>query len=509
MNIPNWKINLIDWEETKNTYNYVDQNELVSKSKVIVICKDCKKPNLYTTISSMRVRADQKRRGQTEYYPICKACQQTRTWKSNEFRENQSEVQSKAMKKVWKNKEYRNNISSKISKNSIQQWQDQEYRNKIVNGVKNAHNTIEGYTKSTIIAMRSPEAIQKAKTSARIIYDSKEYKQKMSKIAKDKWANDEYRSKMLPISISLINKIACTKISKLEETFAAFLNSANIIHKRQFMLGPWSFDFMIPHSPNNILVEIQGEYWHGKLHNYDSPRDKAKATFIELYHSDKYSLKTIWEHEFLVPTLIIDRIATWFGIKPSLLDIKLSDCNVIYDIPANDANVFLSRYHYTANGGRNGMKFGVYHNNNLIAVAKFCSPTRAESATRLKLKQSELLELTRLAIHPQYQIKNLASWFLGRCVKSIKKLRPNIVTLLTFADETFGHVGTIYKASGWVHDGVIESDYVYLKDDGYIMHKRTLWGQSKKMGVSENEYAILHGYSKIWGKQKHRYIKKL
>jgi hypothetical protein len=67
----NWKFALIDWTATVAEYGYLSQSELCNESKVIVTCNECKEPKVYTSIVSMRVRTDQKKKGQTEYVPIC------------------------------------------------------------------------------------------------------------------------------------------------------------------------------------------------------------------------------------------------------------------------------------------------------------------------------------------------------------------------------------------------------------------------------------------------------
>lgn len=88
-------------------------------------------------------------------------------------------------------------------------------------------------------------------------------------------------------------------------------------------------------------------------------------------------------------------------------------------------------------------------------------------------------------------------------------LKKNPKCLLTFADATYGHVGTIYKAANWKLDGIIDPDYFYIDNNGYVMHKRTLWGHAKKMNMSESEYCGKYGYIKKYGKEKYRYLRYL
>jgi len=81
--------------------------------------------------------------------------------------------------------------------------------------------------------------------------------------------------------------------------------------------------------------------------------------------------------------------------------------------------------------------------------------------------------------------------------------------LVSFADTTFNHVGTIYKASNWRLDGEVAPDYWYKDNDGYMCHKKTLWNKASKMCMTESEYCAKYGFVKIRGEKKFRYIYEL
>jgi len=119
---------------------------------------------------------------------------------------------------------------------------------------------------------------------------------------------------------------------------------------------------------------------------------------------------------------------------------------------------------------RHGLHFGGKIDGLLIACITFSTITRKESATRLNLDSSEILELSRMAIHPQYRKKNLCSYMISRCIKSIKKLYPSIKLLITFADTTLGHTGASYKAAGFIEDGIVKPTYWYVDKNGYYRH---------------------------------------
>jgi len=177
------------------------------------------------------------------------------------------------------------------------------------------------------------------------------------------------------------------------------------------------------------------------------------------------------------------------------------------DESRNSSKQFLQSFHY-AQFGRSAKKiFGAYFKNELIAVCKFSTPVRQEVATSLNYKYSEVLELDRFCIHPAYHKKNFASWFISRCSKLINS--HTIKCLVSFADSTYGHLGIIYKAANWKEIGKTRPDYYYVNEDGFILHKKTLYNQAVKMGKKEAEYVKEFNYRKLFGKEKIKFIYEL
>lgn len=61
-------------------------------------------------------------------------------------------------------------------------------------------------------------------------------------------------------------------------------------------------------------------------------------------------------------------------------------------------------------------------------------------------------ELARLYLLDEVP-KNAETWFIGRAVRWIKRHRPDVSTLVSYADPSAGHRGTIYRAANWTADG--------------------------------------------------------
>lgn len=488
-----WKFTHIDWPKTQAKYGYNNHN-LKSSDKVIVACRGCC-ADLEYKFGSIRINHGK------PFSPMCHSCGQ---------------------KKVWTDSAYINHQRTIQQKSTTERWKSNEYRSKVTTGLVNAHATNVTFRQTATAALTSNES--KRLDRLKIKRADSSYKNKLATAAVANWNTPEYRNKIITslnsndirtkISIGVkkawsrpeyANSILLNNKSKLEDHLAAILDNADIVYERQYYLGHWSFDFYIPYSPKHLLIEVHGEYWHGERFGNHRARDQAKATFIQRYHSSEYELKVIWEHEFLSNDRIKHLVSSWFGKQPINIEYKFSDLT-ISQITAAEANLFMSKYHHTASGGRNGINIGVKLNDITIAVAKYCYPNRTESATKQKLAYREVMELTRFAIHPSYQKHNLASWVLSRTYKLLPK---TVKCLITFADTTYGHTGTIYKSSNWQLDGTIRPDYFYKHQSGFIMHKKTLWNQARKMAMGEEEYAIKNGYHKCVGGVKHRFIYKL
>lgn len=61
-------------------------------------------------------------------------------------------------------------------------------------------------------------------------------------------------------------------------------------------------------------------------------------------------------------------------------------------------------------------------------------------------------ELARLYLL-DYIPKNAETWFLGKAVRYVKRYHLEVDFLLSYADPSAGHNGTIYRAGNWVSDG--------------------------------------------------------
>lgn len=61
-------------------------------------------------------------------------------------------------------------------------------------------------------------------------------------------------------------------------------------------------------------------------------------------------------------------------------------------------------------------------------------------------------ELSRLWVDDAMP-RNTESWFIAQTVRWVRRMHPSVKALVSYADPSQGHQGTIYKASNWESDG--------------------------------------------------------
>lgn len=172
----------------------------------------------------------------------------------------------------------------------------------------------------------------------------------------------------------------------------------------------------------------------------------------------------------------------------------------------SQSNAFLNSFHYAGYGRPAKVVYSAYLDDELIAICKFSPIIRQEVATSMGIPPKTVLELDRLCISPDRHVKNFASYFISKCIKLVFNKYRDINHLVSFADMTHNHLGTIYKASNWRYIGSTSPNYFYVNKDGLVFHKKTLYNQAVRNKMKESEYARLHGYSRSYGKEKYKYV---
>lgn len=135
--------------------------------------------------------------------------------------------------------------------------------------------------------------------------------------------------------------------------------------------------------------------------------------------------------------------------------------------------IVLADVHYIGRPGATSISLGVYADHMLGGVITFgtipknnaesiCGPVHADG----------VMELTRLALY-DWLPRNSESWFIARSFDWLMANRPDIAVLVSYADSSVGHAGTIYQATNWIYTGTSTNDYVFEDASGTTLHPRT------------------------------------
>jgi len=98
----------------------------------------------------------------------------------------------------------------------------------------------------------------------------------------------------------------------------------------------------------------------------------------------------------------------------------------------------------------------------LLGCVIYSAPPR-EADKRYGGKTWELARLYLLDEVP----KNAETWLIGKSVKWIKRHNPEVRHLLSYADPSAGHRGTIYRAANWRLDGMTDDERKTPRCDYY------------------------------------------
>jgi hypothetical protein len=170
-------------------------------------------------------------------------------------------------------------------------------------------------------------------------------------------------------------------------------------------------------------------------------------------------------------------------------------------VSTKDGKAFVKEHHYS-HGIHNGpMTFGLFEGLDLVGVCAFatpCSEAVCASVFGEEYKRS-VTELHRLVLLDRMP-KNTESWFIVRALKELKKERPYYNAVLSFADATQGHIGTIYQATNAIYCGMSGKATFYLDADNRLRHPRQN-GINITLDIAKEK-----GWKPVKREGKHRYL---
>lgn len=152
---------------------------------------------------------------------------------------------------------------------------------------------------------------------------------------------------------------------------------------------------------------------------------------------------------------------------------SLSEKYAVKRIPGGIGARFIREHHYTKGCHNGPMTWGLFDGDRLIGVIAFATPS--SEAVRASIfgpdKKDWVTELHRLVILDETP-KNAESFLISRGLKGLKEERPKIHAVLSFADQTEGHRGTIYQATNALYLGMTGKARFWRDQTGRLRHPR-------------------------------------
>lgn len=181
---------------------------------------------------------------------------------------------------------------------------------------------------------------------------------------------------------------------------------------------------------------------------------------------------------------------------------SLGEAYYVAKVDAKSGKEFVKEHHYS-HGIHNGpMTYGMFdRNETLVGVLAFATPSSEAVCSSVfgpEFKRS-VTELHRLVLLDEVP-HNAESFFISRALKLLRQDRPNYVAVLSFADTTQGHVGTIYQAANALYCGTTGRATFYEDETGRLRHPR-----QNGVNITTAE-ALARGWTSVKREAKHRYL---
>ena len=129
---------------------------------------------------------------------------------------------------------------------------------------------------------------------------------------------------------------------------------------------------------------------------------------------------------------------------------------IVAQVSPSDVQEFARRYHYTGMPGSACWRWGLWHGPVLHGVVAYNNGNpRMGSAVLGEEHGQKVWHMGRLMIADKSP-RNSESRLIGGSLRAIERKHPNVWAVITYADESVGHIGTIYQATNALYTGTTE-----------------------------------------------------
>lgn len=170
---------------------------------------------------------------------------------------------------------------------------------------------------------------------------------------------------------------------------------------------------------------------------------------------------------------------------------------------STDSTEYIRDNHYTGTCCpiSNKWKLVVEDTDEIVGAIVFANPMSEkvrEYVAGVEDKKS-VTELHRLFTDDRCG-KNVESWFIAHALSLLKDKKPKYRFVVSYADESEGHEGTVYRATNALWTGKAEERKFYRDDEGNLRSPRQ-GGNNITLDMAEEK-----GWTVEKRKTKHRYV---
>jgi hypothetical protein len=177
---------------------------------------------------------------------------------------------------------------------------------------------------------------------------------------------------------------------------------------------------------------------------------------------------------------------------------------MVKPVPFSIARRLLEREHYLNSfPGGTKLAFGAFVGIRLLGALALGSGPSYAYALVGGASPDDCLTLSRLWLSDELP-KNSESRFIGIVIRALKR-NTGLRFLVSYADPSQGHFGTIYQATGWVYTGLSQATPLYDIGDGRHYHSRSLSHSFGSHGLAHFERHGI-GVKLVPQEAKHRYV---
>lgn len=181
-------------------------------------------------------------------------------------------------------------------------------------------------------------------------------------------------------------------------------------------------------------------------------------------------------------------------------------------ISGKEGKEYIRKHHYSKSCHNGPMCWGLVRGGRLEGVCAFACPCSENVRASVfgKDHKNRVIELHRLHTTDDGP-PNITSWFVARAIRGLEERRPLIRGIITYADATEGHIGTIYQSLNAIYAGTSSQAIFYRDQEGRLRHPRQCGvnitrAESLKRGWKPERRDAKHRYVILVGKPREKRI---